>query len=212
MKTVILSLCTILASFSPLSAQDIEITEHPTIGDSQSTVHVVAFLEPKCPDSKRYNNTSFPQLQADYIDSNKIRYSVITTSFLQQSMPAAVALLCAYNQDPKNPRTDLFFKYLDYIYQNQPPESQNWATIDTLLKYAGKASPHIDQTRLKECIENQHYSGRIEKNTAYGNQLMGRLSTPTIYVNGVKVENSDDTIDYDNLKAAIDQALQNKKQ
>ena len=45
----------------------------------------------------------------------------------------------------------------------------------------------------------------------YGNQLMqGHLSTPTIFVDGIQVENTDDTINWDNLKAVIQKALERK--
>lgn len=209
MKTLLFSTLIAIATYSPLaiwSAQTIDTAGQPTIGNPEALIHVVAFLEPKCPDSKRYNNASFPKLKAEFIDTNKISYTVITTSFLSQSMPAAIALLCIYNQAPNAPHTDLFFKYLDYIYLNQPPEKENWATIETLLKFADNVSPEIDQKQLKNCIEKKSYSSQVEKNTAYGNKLMGHLSTPTIYVNGVKIENSNETIDYENLKKAIQQA------
>lgn len=210
MKTLFFSLVTFLASSIYLQAEQIDVSQHPTIGSPQAPVQVVAFLEPKCPDSKRYSNTSFPKLQKEFIDTNKVRYSVITTSFLPQSMPASIALLCVYNQD-NHPRTDLFFKYLDYIYKNQPPERQNWATIETLERFAANTSPSINQEQLRNCIVSGHFRGQIRKNTAFGDQLMGHISTPTIFVDGVRVENKDDTIDYDKLKTAIQQALENKQ-
>lgn len=194
-------------SFSSLIAGLNDIVPHPTIGNSSAKIQVVALLEPKCPDSKRYNNDSFPKLKKDFIDTNKVTYTVITTSFLNQSMPAAESLLCVYHQDQTKPNADLFFKYLNYIYKVQPPERENWATTDTLLKYAASASSEIDLKKLKSCIEAKHYKDQIVKNTAYGNKLMGELHTPTIFVNGMQIENKDDTIDYENLKNAINKAL-----
>ncbi len=193
-----------------LAAVEIDISKHPTIGNLGATVQVVALLEPKCPDSKRYNNASFPKLKAAFIDTNKISYTVITTSFLSNSMPAAIALLCVYTQDEKKTDADLFFKYLNYLYQVQPPERQNWATTDTLLSYAAKASQDIDLKRLKSCIESKRREELIVQNTALGNKLMGELHTPTIFVNGVKIENKDDTIDYEKLQTAIDEAISKK--
>lgn len=196
---------------TPLAAATLlDVTDQPTIGGPQGAVQVVAFLEPKCPDSKRYNNNSFPLLKKEYIDTNKIRYSVITASFLQQSMPAALALLCIYHQPPNPPRTDLFFKFLDYIYQHQLPEKDDWATVGAMQEFANKVSPEIDQEHLATCIINGHYREQIIKNTKYGDKLMGHISTPTIFVNGIRVANKDDTIDYDNLKAAIEAALSKK--
>jgi protein-disulfide isomerase len=212
MKTILLTLLTLLSS-TLVSAipSTIDVGQNPTIGDPQAPVQVVAFLEPKCPDSKRYHDTAFPKLKTDFIDTKKVRYSVIITSFLSQSMPAAVGLLCVYNQDPNKPNSELFFKFLDYIYKNQPPESKNWATIDTVLKFAKNASSEIKLDRLKNCIEKEDYKTQVEKNTAYGNKLMGHLSTPSIYVNGIKLESDDDNIEYDKLKSAIQQALQKNK-
>jgi protein-disulfide isomerase len=205
-----MTILTIHCQCTSLSALTIDTTNQPTLGSPDAPVHVVAFLEPKCPDSKKYSNTSFSKLKSDFIDTNKVSYTVITASFLSQSMPAAIALLCVYNQEPNPPRTKLFFEYLDYIYKHQPPERENWATIETLQKFAAKANPAINPTLLKNCIENGHYKSQIEKNTTYGDSLMGRISTPTIYVNGVKVENKDETIDYDTLKNAIEEALKQK--
>lgn len=213
MKTVfftLLALMTAPFAYSAQEAQKIDITSHPTLGNPKSQIQVVAFLEPKCPDSKRYNNESFGKLKSEFIDNNQISYTVITTSFLPQSMPAAVALLSVYCQDPNKPNASLFFKYLDYIYKNQPPERDNWATIDRLQQFASSASPEINLINLKSGIVKELYRPQIEKNTALGNALMGRLSTPTIYVNGIKVENNDDTIDYENLKTAINQATKQK--
>lgn len=196
---------------SDLNQSKIDTTQQPTIGYPKAKVQVMAFLEPKCPDSKRYNNQVYPKFEEMFINTNKVRYTIIPVSFLPHSMPAAIALLCVYHQDSQYPNNDLFFSYLNYIYQNQPPERENWATIATLQKFAAATSPAIQLDRLKDCILNEKYRVQIEKNTAYGNQLMnGHLSTPTIFVDGIKVENTDETINWDNLKAAIDQALQKK--
>lgn len=189
----------------------IDVASQPTMGYPKAKVQVVALLEPKCPDSKRYNNQVYPKFEEEFINTNKVRYTVIPVSFLPHSMPAAIALLCVYNQDTQYPNGDLFFDYLNHIYKNQPPERENWATIENLQKFAVATSPAIKLDRLKDCISNEKYRIQIEKNTAYGNQLMdGHLSTPTIFVDGVKVENSDETINWDNLKAAIEKALKQK--
>lgn len=205
---VLVNFCMLAVDTNDKSPLKINISGQPTMGYPKAKVEVVAFLEPKCPDSKRYNNQVYPKFEETFINTNKVRYTVIPVSFLPHSMPAAIALLCVYNQDSQYPNNDLFFAYLNYIYQNQPPERENWATIETLQKFAKATSPAIRLDHLKECVANETYRIQIEKNTAYGNQLMqGHLSTPTIFVDGIKVENKDETIDWANLKTAIEQAL-----
>lgn len=187
----------------------IDTSMQPTIGYPKAKVQVVALLEPKCPDSKTYNNNVYPKFEEEFINTNKVRYTVIPVSFLPHSMPAAIALLCVYNQDSQYPNNDLFFNYLNTIYKQQPPERENWATIEKMQQFAKATSPAIQLDRLKDCMANEKYRVQIEKNTAYGNQLMkGHLSTPTIFVDGIPVENKDETIDWEKLKAAIEHALQ----
>lgn len=178
----------------------------PTVGHPKAQVHLVLFEEPKCVSCKEYNTTIFPKIKEAYIDTHKVQYTVILVSFLPHSMPAAEALFSVYYSDPLYPNDDLFFTYLDYMYSHQPPESTDWATSNQLIEFAKEASPAINLTRMRTCIEKEIHRTKIEKNTAYGKQLMGgTITTPTLYVNGIKVE----SLTYDDVKKLIDEVLSN---
>jgi protein-disulfide isomerase len=167
----------------------LETKGQPTIGYPKARVHVVVFEEPKCSNCRTYNNEVFPKIKKEFIDTNKIRYTVIPVSFLPGSMPAAVALLCVYYANPEYPNDEMFIKYFDYIYDYQPDEHTDWATPDKLAEFAEKTSPAIEIGKLKKCIEMEKYRIQIEKNTAYGAEVMGGvISTPTVYVNGIEVK------------------------
>jgi protein-disulfide isomerase len=179
----------------------------PTIGYPKATVHVVVFEEPKCPQCKQFTNSIFPQLKKDFIDTNKILYTIIPVSFLPNSMPAAIAWLCVFNQEKNYPDKELFFKYVEYMYAHQPSESEDWATNANLEKYAKEVSPAIQLNVLKGCVDTEGYRVQIEKNTKYGMQIMdGELSTPTLYVNGVRL----DDISYRSLSQLIHERLRHR--
>lgn len=168
---------------------EIDTVGQPTLGYPHALVHVVVFEEPKCPECARYSTTVYPKLKKNFIDTNKILYTVIPVSFISNSMPAAIALLCAFNKDQNYPNSSLFFKFLDYMYANLPPENIDWATVENLQAMARNASPAIDLDKLKDCIEYESYRTQIAKNTDYGASIMnGRLSTPSIFINGIKAE------------------------
>lgn len=172
----------------PVPELNIDIKGQPTIGNLNSSVHVVVFEEPKCVDCKVYNNVIFPKIREEFVDTDKISYTVIPVSFLPHSMPAAAALLCAHHQE-QNSSYGLFFDFLNYLYLHQPSEHADWTTVDKLQELARGANPHINLDKLKGCIERNRYHHRIIKNTDYGRTLMGgELSTPSIYVNGVAIE------------------------
>jgi len=201
--SVIYYLCT--TGLPPSIALNIE--GQPTLGYPKAKVHVVIFEEPKCSNCREYNDNIFPKIKKEFIDTNKITYTVIPVSFLPGSMPAAVALLCVYNADPGYPNSEMFFKYLDYIYEHQPSEHIDWATPEKLIEFAKKTSPAITTDKLKKCIEMETYRVQIEKNTAYGKEVMdGLLSTPTIYVNGIEVKE----ITVDGLKKLIKEVLEHE--
>lgn len=182
----------------------IEHEGHPTIGFANAKVHVVAFEEPKCINCKEFTLQIFPKLKKEFIDTNKITYTVIPVSFLSNSMPAAVALLGVYYGDPAYPNDELFFTYLDYLYQHQLDERSDWTTPEKLIEFARLASPAIDTDKLKKSIEMETYRIKIEQNTTYGKTVMhGALSTPTVYVNGIAIDN----LTWDRVKEMIDKVL-----
>jgi len=208
-STVTLMVLFVMGNFflnymEPTSAYSMNTTNQPTIGNPDSKIEVVVFVEPKCPDCKDYNNNVFPQIKKDYIDTNKIKYTVIPVSFIEGSMPAAEALLCTYYQNESEPSNRLFFAFLDYLYLNQPAEKEDWATYDNLLAMAEKADPAINLAKIKRCMERHVYHTRIMQNTAEGNRVTsGKLITPAIFINGEKI----DSIDHDKILKAMDQAI-----
>ncbi len=143
-------------------------------------------------------------MKQDYIDTNKVLYSLIPVSFVPNSMPAAEAWLCVYHQEKDHNDSDLVFKYIDYTYENQPAENTDWAKEDTLLKFAKNASSKINLDALKTCLSKQTYRSQIEKNTQYGMKLMnGELATPGVYVNGELLED----VSYESLAQRIQEEL-----
>lgn len=163
---------------------DVRAEGQPTMGNPQATVQVVVFEEPKCPFCKKFTNQVYPRIKEKYIDTNQIRYTVIPVSFLKGSMPAATALFCVYQRYG----SESFFTLLNYIYQNQPPESEDWATFETMQRMAGEVIPGV--VDLRSCMEGDQSRKQIEQNTGYGNEVMGHLITPGIYINGVKPPDS----------------------
>lgn len=183
----------------------LSIKDQPTLGFAKAPLHIVVFEEPKCSNCKRFNHEVFPQIKTAYIDTGKATYTVIPVSFLPGSMTAAIALLCVYHSDPLYPNSELYFSYLDYLYEHQPGESVDWATTSTLLTYAEQTSPAISKTALEQCVTKQAFRQTVERNTAYGKQVMkGELATPTLYINGIEAPE----LDFEAIKSLIEEIEQ----
>jgi len=210
--TLVCFICVISAAlfFTKTHHQDpisLNTKDQPTIGYTNARVHLVLFEEPKCSSCKEYNEEIFPKIKEEFIDSNQVSYTVIPVSFLSGSMPAAESMLCVYYADPLYPNSDLFFTYLDYLYKHQPKESTDWAHTDLLVRFAGEASPAINVKQLRACVDSASYRKKIEKNTEYGKTVMnGLLMTPTLYINGIRV----DELTYSTISDLIKEQLEEK--
>lgn len=200
---ILIGIGTYFNHHSPKKAIRLQVSDQPTIGYAKAKIKVVVFEEPKCSNCKEFNAEIYPQIKKDFIDTNKIQYTVIPVCFLPGSMPAAVALLCTYSADQGYPNSPQFFAFLDYMFKNEPDEHLDWATSDALVKMAEAASPAIDLNRLRNCIEQEKFRIQIMKNTEYGKKIMGGIiTTPTLYVDGVKIEE----LTYSNIKEQIEKS------
>jgi protein-disulfide isomerase len=165
------------------AAVAIDTTDQPTIGNAQAKIHIVAFEDLKCGNCMRYSTTIYPALKKKYIDTGKAKYTMINLGFVPGSLAAANAARCIYQQNPAS-----FFDFVDYVYNNQPPEDQDWATIPALMQMASHVKG-IDKQQLSECLVKSPNTTVIENNMSIAIKAMGEgVATPAIYVNGVAVQ------------------------
>lgn len=162
------------------AAKHINIDGQPTIGEGKLTF--VVFEDMKCSNCKRYDAEVYPHIKSHYIDTGKARYVLVPLAFIQNSAPAGNAALCVYHQKP-----ELFFSYVDYLYQHQPDEALDWATPETLTQFA-QHIPGIDLNAFATCIKNNTYYTQLQKNLGLAGEVMGdTVQTPMVYINGYAV-------------------------
>ncbi|MFZ0565301.1 MAG: thioredoxin domain-containing protein [Chlamydiales bacterium] len=183
----------------------LNIEGQPTLGSREAKVQVVVFEEPRCINCKEFNRKIYPKIKAEFIDTDKVSYTVIPVSFLPHSMPAAVALMCVYHRNSGEADSQSFIKYLDYLIEHQNQE----ITTESLTLFAKEALGNIRTDFLKKCINDNTYRNRIEQNTAYGRKLMGGvIATPTIFVNGEEPK----YLSFEEISFLINQAMENQEE
>ena len=171
---------------TPTQHQPIPTHSQPTLGQAHATTQVIIFEDLKCPMCAEYNKRLFPIIQP-YIKSGKVKYTMITLAFIPGSKPAAKAALCLYHENRA-----YFFPFIEYVYQHQPDESTDWATIPRLLALAKQAIPSLSPTvakKLSDCImHNQGIATRLTHNLSIANTVMNNdIATPTLYINHERV-------------------------
>lgn len=161
----------------------INTENQPVLGRKDAKINIVAFEDLKCAACKEFSNTIFPILKQKYIDTGIANFTFINLAFVPNSLPAANAAHCLYVQNPK-----FFFPFVEYVYANQPPEEENWATIPKLAEFAGHVKG-ADLSKLSQCIYDSPYNALFEKNFALAEQAIGTpVMTPSVFINGIKVD------------------------
>jgi len=159
-------------------------TSMPTLGKKKAKTHIITFEDLKCFNCKRFNESLFPQIKKQLVDTGTAKYSVILLAFIPGSPPAANAAYCLYQQNP-----DFFFPFVEYTYQHQLGENEDWATVSRLLQYANASVPKANMNKLSRCMINGNFNQKIESNLKLAQKVMGKIiATPSIYINGHKLQ------------------------
>lgn len=178
----------------------------PYAGKEDAKVNVLVVEDFKCPICKQFEETVASQLKTNYVDSGKIKLYSLVWPFLSKTVGlsvddskfAAQAARCVY-QDAGN---DGFNTFKAILFRAQGDERQAWASKERLKELAGSVEG-LDQAKFATCLDNDATAAAVEADTkmAESNNVTG---TPTVFVNGKKIENS---LNYDDIAKAIDEAL-----
>lgn len=181
-----------------------DLTGQPVLGQPDAPVTVVVFEDFKCPNCKRFEDESLPELRSAYLDTGKARLVSLNFPFLAESarLPtddsqlAAQAVECAYRQGGN----DAYERLKQIIFRAQGPESEVWATRTRLKDLAGSVEG-LDQAAFAACLDNDETAGAVEADEAQARRV-GATGTPAVYVNGQLVP----SYDARTVGAAIDAA------
>jgi len=178
----------ILLKEVPPVVQNISVDDDPAQGKGGAPVTVVMFTDFQCP-ACAATNPVVKTVLADYPD--KIRFVVRDfplTTVHENAFQAAVAAGAAHAQGK-------FYEFTEVLYQNQTK-----LDAASLVKYAGDLNLNLKQFEADSA--SQKLADEVRKDMADGKRY-GLNSTPTIFVNGVKVRH----FSPESFRRAIDKAL-----
>jgi protein-disulfide isomerase len=178
---------------------NLSLGHFPSVGNKDAKVHIVEFADLRCPFCEQFFTQTEPQIIKNYVDTGKATFSFRQYAFLgPASTVAANAAECAQDQNK-------FWEFHDYMYKNQPDESDtSMYNTDSLTTVAGTLG--MDTNKFRDCLANNTDSGRVNKDFSEG-QTAGVSGTPTIFVNGIPVVGAQP---YSAFQQIIDQELAKK--
>jgi protein-disulfide isomerase len=170
-----------------------------TIGSPTATVEIVEFADYECPACGNFATITEPDVRKNLVNTGKARYTFYDfplTNIHQNTVPASMAAACANDQSK-------FWEMHDALFAGQF-EWNGQATDNprsVISKYAQTIG--LDMPKWNACMDAGTHADRIKANYALG-VTKQVASTPTFFVNGVKVVGN---ANYDDLNASVNAAI-----
>jgi protein-disulfide isomerase len=165
------------------------------LGDPDAPVELIEYSSFTCPHCRNLHLNLVPQLMADYVDTNRIRYVYREVYFDRFGLWASMVARCG--------GPDRFFGIVDLLYEQQPEWTQGApGAIAESLRRIGRTAG-LTNEELDACLTSQPMAEALlasyEANTAV-HDISG---TPTLVINDEMHSN----MSYADLSALLDEAL-----
>lgn len=173
---------------------EFRVAEGSTAPVEERPVTIVEFADIQCPACRQYHPIikSLLEIYPETVALNFKHFPIM--SIHPNAMPSAVAAEAAGRQDK-------FFEMVDLLFERQDA----WARVPNpqsiFIEYARELELDVDQFTAD--LEDEELSNKVEAQRAEGINA-GVNSTPTFFINGIKIQNPSDISGF---QAIIDSIL-----
>lgn len=149
------------------------------LGPSDAPVTIVEYGDYACPHCRNFHVETVSELEKTYIADGTVRYEMQPVAYLgNPSLFAANAALCAQDQEQ-------FWPYHDRLFQALGEFGNSAFETSRLKQYATELG--LDQEQFNQCVDGNQHIDTVRDITNEA-QARGVTGTPTLFVNGEKVE------------------------
>ena len=163
-----------------------------TLGPSDARYVIREFSDFQCPFCAQYATQTLPGLKETLLSRGDVRFEYHDfplQSIHANAVPAAEAAECVVAANTP----DAFWTYHDALFERQ----QAWAGLSDPASYFVRLAQDVglETEGLEACIQNRTYASEVE--AAYQAAVsLGLRGTPSVFVNGFRVENFNDPESY----------------
>jgi len=180
----------------------IDVSGRPVRGNPNAKVTLVNYDDLQCPFCSRMHATLMQEILPEYGDRIKIVYKDFPLSMHPWAPHSANNANCLAAENGT-----AFWEFADYVHANQKAINagqdlqKSTAELDRIALDLGKKHG-ADMNRLQACVKAQP-DKQLKASMAEGESL-GLNATPTMFINGEKLEGA---VDVEEVKAILNQQL-----
>lgn len=147
------------------------------LGNPDAPVTVVAYESMTCPHCAGFHAGSFKDLKSEYIDTGKVNF--VTREFPFDPLAAGVFMLARCSGDK-------YYDVVEIFFQTQRQWAVRQGALTEIRKIA-RQTGFTDES-FEACLTNQKLLDGINAVKDHGYQSLGVRATPTIFIDGDKLE------------------------
>ncbi len=160
---------------------DIPIKDE-VMGDANAKVTIVEYASMTCPHCRSFHEQVLPTIKKDYIETGKVKYILRPFPFDGDRRGEAAFMLakCAPNNS--------YYAMIDALFSTQDVWAGKGNPVPELLRISKLSGMTEDD--FKECLGNQELLTQIIDGRNKAVKDFGVRSTPTVFVNGDKLDDA----------------------
>ena len=167
-------------------------TDH-VLGKPDAPITIIEYALMTCPHCADFNKTILPEIKRDYIDTGKAKLVFRDFPLDQLAVKGAMLARCA--------PSDRYFAFIDTLFANQGSWAASRDPVAALSRIARLGGLSEDQ--FNKCMADKSVEDAVLAQRIAGSKEFNVEATPTIIINGKKVDQAHSYADYDRiLKAA----------
>jgi len=162
-------------------------------GKADAPVTIVEYASLTCPHCANFSKNTFPKVKEEFINTGKVRFIYRNYVMNGADMVASAVARCRDMETAKR---------LMKVYFSRQRE---WASAEDLngaLASLARRTANMSRTEFDSCASNRGLMASLTEMTKNGREQFRVVATPTIFVDGVSV----DDFQWENLKAVIEKA------
>jgi protein-disulfide isomerase len=146
------------------------------LGSAGAPVTIVEYASMTCPHCAHFNETVFPRIKSEYIDTGKLRYVFREFPLDDIALAASTMARCVAKDDATK-----YFTLVDILFRQQKDlVGAPLATINRIGKQAG-----FSEQAIKACVDDDPSTKqKIAADLKYANEKLKIDGTPAFFVNG----------------------------
>ena len=151
-----------------------------SLGNAGARIKVVEYASLSCSHCAAFNADVFPAFKKKYIDTGRVQYTIkeLLTPPAELAVAGFLMARCAGSSK--------YFKVVDEVFRSQP-RWQPGADIRGIYLEIAKANG-LTEAQFEACIRDKAAQDALGERVKRSAEQDGVDSTPTFFVNGVRVE------------------------